>query len=138
MVVGMEIRTQDYRGMIITNQLQKQQKAITDQNKALQNTTTELTEQNNTIVQQQQQQQAQIQYIQLMIQAIANQYPNIQLPTKAPIIQQANLANTSLQQAAGNNTNNATGNNNTSGNNNNNMNQNNNGTTPKVNDIRME
>ena len=90
---------------VLQNQLQKQQKAITDQNKALQTTTNELTKQNNTIVQQQQEQQAQIQYIQMIVQAIANQYPNIQLPSKSPILQRANSANTSLQQAAGNNTN---------------------------------
>ena len=65
----------------LQDQLQQQQQAITAQNKALQNTTLELTKQNNTIVHQQQQQQVQIQYIQQMLQAIASQYPDIQIPT---------------------------------------------------------
>ena len=45
-------------------------------------------------------------YLQQMVQAIASQYPNIQLPTyNPPVLPQTNTAHTFLQQAAGINNN---------------------------------
>ena len=131
----------------LQDQLQQQQQAITAQNKALQNTTLELTKQNNTIVHQQQQQQVQIQYIQQMLQAIASQYPDIQLPTNnTNIMQQVSLTHTSLQQAAGTNNmkmtstinNNVASEHNKNKKNNGNVPQQNNKDPSDINDISME
>ena len=84
------------------NQLQKQQNAITEQNSALKKTTTELTKQNNTLFQNRQQQQIQLQNIQQLVQAIAQQFPNLNIPQQSPTpannIQQR-TPNSLLQQA---------------------------------------